>query len=73
MGAEFPVCLAISVGRPGGQDKVLGIAYRTLATHQVMKAGYTRRTAHSDKLKYGRLASNLDLDGHKVPEHRWFD
>ena len=45
--------------------KVLDIVYRTIAAHQIRKAGYARRTAHTGAVTLiQRFGSTLNLNIH---------
>ncbi len=45
---SFPYPLRfLFASRPAVMSRVLGIVYRTLATHLIRKAGFTCRTAHT--------------------------
>jgi hypothetical protein len=45
---SFPYALRfLFASRPGVMGQVLGIVYRTLATHLIEKAGFTRKTART--------------------------
>ena len=49
--------------RPAVMGRVLAIVYRTLATHQLHKAGYTRRTASTGVVTLiQRFGSALNLN-----------
>jgi len=46
LSVPFPLRFVFA-SRPEIMGKVLGIVYRTIATHLIKKAGFTRKTAHS--------------------------
>ena len=63
---SFPYALRfLFATRPAVMGKVLGIVYRTLATHQVRKAGYTHRSASTGAVTLvQRFGSALNLNIH---------
>ena len=46
LSVPFPLRFVFA-SRPEIMGKVLGIVYRTIATHLIKKAGFTRKTAHT--------------------------
>jgi hypothetical protein len=63
---SFPYALRfLFATRPSVLGRVLGIVYRTLATHQIRKAGHTHRSAHTGTVTLiQRLGSALNLSIH---------
>jgi len=64
VGAELSVCAAFSVrDPPGGDGSGAGIVYRTLATHQIRKAGQTHESARTGAVTLiQRFGSALNLN-----------
>jgi hypothetical protein len=63
---SFPYPLRfLFASRPGVMGQVLGIVYRTLATHLIKKAGFTRKTARTGAVTLiQRFGSALNMDIH---------
>jgi hypothetical protein len=61
---SFPYELRfLFASRPEVMGRVLGIVYRTLATHQIRKAGYTQRSARTGAVTLiQRFGSALNLN-----------
>jgi hypothetical protein len=61
---SFPYTLRfLFATRPAVIGRVLGIVYRTLATHQIRKAGYTHRSASTGAVTLiQRFGSALNLN-----------
>ena len=52
--------------QPAVMGKVLGIVYRTIATHLIQKAGYTRTTANTGAVTLIQcFGSALGLEGER--------
>ena len=68
LSVPFPLCLLFS-RNPKVMGKVLGIVYRTIATHLIHKAGYTKATAHTGAVtliqRFGGSA-NLNIHFHML-------
>jgi len=57
--------MIIAAPRPAVMGRVLGIVYRTLATHQIRKAGYSHRGARTGAVKLNqRFGGALNLNIH---------
>ena len=55
--------------RPAVMSRVLGIVYRTIATHLIKKAGFTRKTAHTGAVTLIQCfgsALNLNVHAHML-------
>ena len=63
---SFPYALRfLFATRPAVMGRVLGIVHRTLATHQIRKAGYTQRSARTGAVTLiQRFGSALNLNIH---------
>jgi len=63
---SFPFQLRFLLARyPAVLSKVLGIVYRTLATHLIKKSGYTHQTARTGAVTLiQRFGSALNLNIH---------
>ena len=63
---SFPYALRfLFATRPAVMGRVLGIVYRTLATHQIRKAGHTQRSARTGAVTLiQRFGSALNLNIH---------
>ena len=63
---SFPYTLRfLFATRPAVMGRVLGIVYRTLATHQTRKAGHTQRSARTGAVTIiQRFGSALNLNIH---------
>jgi Putative transposase len=63
---SFPFQLRFLLARyPELMGKVLGIVYRTLSTHLIKTAGYTKATAHTGAVTViQRFGSALNLNVH---------
>lgn len=69
LSVPFPLRFLFA-GQPKIMGKVLGIVYRTLATHLMRRAGYTITEAHTDAVTLiRRFGSALKLNIHF---HKWF-
>ena len=60
---SFPLPLRfLLASQPAIMGKVLGIVYRALSTHQIKKAGFTRKTARTGAVtliqRFGSALSN---------------
>jgi hypothetical protein len=67
MGVELSVSVAFPVRQPPGDQagRVLGIVYRTIATHLIKKAGFTKKTAQTGAVTLiQRFGSALNLNIH---------
>jgi len=60
LSVPFPLRFLFA-SEPKIMGKVLGIVYRTIATHLTRKAGYTKMTAHTGAVT---LASMWTVQGH---------
>ena len=64
MSFPFALCFLFAT-RPAEMGRVLGIVYRTLASHQISKAGHSHRTARTGAVTLiQRFGSALNLNIH---------
>jgi hypothetical protein len=64
LSVPFPLRFLFA-SQPAVMGKVLGIVYRTIATHLTHKAGYTKSTAHTGAVTLvQRFGGSLNLNVH---------